>query len=234
MKFIIIGLGQFGRALALNLAKHDFEVTVIDEKEALVSELKDRVSCAYAGDASDSRLLRKLDLGEDTCVIIAVGENFERNLLISAQLIELGVKKIYARSVNELQGRVLEKIGVSNLFRVEDVAAIQLASSFINEGLMKTRKIDSTHSLADVRLPIEWIGKSLMEVELRNRYHLNLITLRRGKTTESDANDDVLARKEQPVIGTPDPSAPFQAGDVLVLFGKETDLKKFVEHFDLK
>ena len=234
MKFIIIGLGQFGRALALNLAKHDFEVTVIDEKEALVSELKDRVSCAYVGDASDSRLLRKLDLGEDTCVIIAVGENFERNLLISAQLIELGVKKIYARSVNELQGRVLEKIGVSNLFRVEDVAAKQLALRFINEGLMRMRKIDASHSLADVRLPASWVGKTLMEVGLREKYRLNMLTLRRGAAMETSADDDVLVQLEQPVIDdTPRPDMQFQEGDVLVLYGKDTDLERFVDIFEL-
>lgn len=233
MKFIIIGLGQFGRALAIYLTSNGFEVTVIDEKESLISEIKDLVDAAIVGDASDIRLLRKLDLGDDTCVIIAVGENFERNLLIAAQLKELGVKKLYARSVNELQGRVLKLIGVTELFRVEDVAAKQLAASFINEGLMKSRKIDATHSLADVRLPDSWVGKSLMEVELRNRYHLNLLTLRRGTATESDSNDDVLDRKEQPVIGTPDPSAPFQEGDVLVLFGKDADLQKFAENFDL-
>lgn len=232
MKFIIIGLGQFGRALAICLTKNGFEVTVIDEKEALISEIKDQVDAAIVGDASDIRLLNKLDLGDDTCVIIAVGENFERNLLIAAQLKDLGVKHLYARSVNELQGRVLKHIGVSELFRVEDVAAKQLALRFINEGFVLSRQIDGTHSLADVQLPAEWVGKSLKEVpELRNRYHLNLVTLRRGTATESDTNDDVLDRKLQPVIGTPDPSTPFQEGDVLVLFGKDTDLQKFADKF---
>lgn len=232
MKFIIIGLGQFGRALAIYLTKNGFEVTVIDEKESLISEIKDLVDAAIVGDASDIRLLKKLDLGDDTCVIIAVGENFERNLLIAAQLRELGVKHLYARSVNELQGRVLKLIGVSELFRVEDVAAKQLALRFINEGLMRSRQIDGTHSLADVQLPAEWVGKTLKEVpELRNRFHLNLVTLRRGTATEADSNDDVIAGKQQPVIGTPDPAAPFQEGDVLVLFGKHTDLQKFADHF---
>lgn len=233
MKFIIIGLGQFGRALAIYLTHNGFEVTVIDEKESLISEIKDHVDAAIVGDASDIRLLRKLDLGDDTCVIIAVGENFERNLLIAAQLKELGVKQLYARSINELQGRVLKLIGVSELFRVEDVAAKQLASRFINEGLMRQRKIDNTHSLADVRLPAAWVGKTLIEVELRSRYHLNLLTVRRGAAMETSTDDDVLVQMEQPVMDTPAPTMEFQEGDVLILFGKNTDLQKFVEHFDL-
>lgn len=233
MKFVIIGMGQFGRALALYLTQNGFEVTIVDEKEAVIAELKDSVVAAIVGDATDVRLLKKLDLDDDTYVILAVGEGFERNLLIAAQLNQLNVKHIYARSVNDLQGRVLKLIGVSELFRVEDVAAKQLAARFINEGLMRMRKIDATHSLADVRLPHPWIGKSLMEVGLRNKHHLNLLTVRRGAATETATGDDVLVQMEQPVIDTPEPSMLFQEGDVLVLFGKDIDLQRFVDYYNL-
>ena len=232
MKFVIIGIGQFGRALALYLAQSGFEVTIIDERESVISELKDSVAYSIVGDASDLRLLRQLDLGDDTCVIIAVGESFERSLLIAAQLKELAtVKHVYARCVNELQGRVLKAIGVSELFRVEDVAAKQLATLFVNEGLMRLRKIDATHSLAEINLPDPWIGKNLMEVELRSRYRLNLLTVRRGKASEASAADGVILQPEQPVIDTPDPTMLFQKGDVLVLFGKDSDLQNFVDYF---
>ena len=234
MKFVIIGIGQFGRALALYLTQSGFEVTIIDGRESVITELKDSVAYAIVGDATDPRLLKQLDLGEDTCVIIAVGESFERSLLIAAQIKEIGgVKHLYARSVNEMQGRVLKLIGVSELFRVEDVAAKQLATRFINEGLMRLRKIDTTHSLAEVNLPEAWVGKSLMEVELRSRYHLNLLTVRRGKPTETAETDDVILQPEQPVIDTPEPSMKFQQGDVLVLFGKDSDLQNFVDYFAL-
>lgn len=233
MKFVIIGVGQFGRALAIHLSRSGFEVSVIDQKQSIIDEIQDMVVSARAGDASDRAVFKDVDFDDETCFIIAVGENFERSILIAAQLIDMGAKHLYVRSVNELQSKVLKLIGVNDIFRVEDVAAIQLAARFINDGLIRQRRIDDTHSLADVKLPQPWVGKSLMEVELRSRYHLNLLTLRRGTATESSTNDDVLVRKEQPVIGTPDPSAPFQEGDVLVLFGKDADLQRFVENFDL-
>ncbi|MBR5895080.1 MAG: TrkA family potassium uptake protein [Akkermansia sp.] len=233
MKFVIIGLGQFGRALALHLSDSGFEVTILDQKESVVEEIKNYVADAHIGDATDIRVLRRLDLvGDDTYVIVAVGECFERNILITAQLKELGVKHLYARSVNELHGKVLKLIGISDLFRVEDVAAKQLADRFINEGLMRLRRIDATHSLADVRLPDDWIGKTLQEVNMRKQYRLNLLTVRRGKMSESTA-DDVLAQPEQPVIDTPGPDMQFQKGDVLVIFGKDDDLSGFVKKFDL-
>lgn len=233
MKFVIIGAGQFGRALALYLTQSGYEVTIIDAKESVIAELKDSVAYAMIGDATDMRVLRQLDLeGEDTYVIVAVGEVFERSILITAQLRQMGVKNLYVRSVNEIHANVLKLLGITELFRVEDVAAKQLASHFVNEGLMRSRRIDATHSLADVRLPAEWVGSTLMEVDLRKRYHLNLLTVRRGKARE-DSGEDVLAQPEQPVIDTPEPSMQFQEGDVLVLFGKDADLQSFVDHFGL-
>ena len=234
MKFVIIGIGQFGRALALHLSDLGFEVTILDERESIITELKDRVAYALVGDATDIRVLRQVDVaGEDTYVIVAVGEQFERNLLITAQLKELGVTNLLTRSVNELHGKLLKLIGVNDLIRVEEVAARQLAARFTNEGLMRLRRMDATHSLADVHLPTEWVGRKLMEVGLRSEYHLNLLTVRRGKLKENPSSDDVLSEPEQPVIDSPDASMTFQAGDVLVLFGKDGDLQRFVEKFDL-
>ena len=235
MKFVIIGIGQFGRALALHLADLGFEVTILDERESIITELKDRVTYALVGDATDIRVLRQLELvGEDTYVVVAVGEQFERNLLITAQLKELGVQNLLTRSVNELHGKLLKLIGVSDLIRVEEVAARQLAARFTNEGLMRLRRMDATHSLADVHLPTEWVGRKLLEVGLRSEYHLNLLTVRRGKVNENHAADDVLSEPEQPVIDMPDASLEFLEGDVLVLFGKDSDLQRFVEKFDLQ
>lgn len=235
MKFVIIGLGQFGKALALYLTDNGYEVTVLERQESAVDEIKNYVVDARVGDATDIRVLQRLDLvGDDTHVIVAVGENFmERSIIITAQLKEMGVKNLYARAVNDLQARVLKLIGVKDLFRVEDVAARRLADLFINEGLMRLRKIDATHSLAEVKLPEEWVGKTLMAVDMRKRHQINLLTIRRGKVTEVEESDDVLNTPEQPVIDMPEPSLVFKEGDVLVIFGKDENLQEFVKKYDL-
>lgn len=238
-KFVIIGIGHFGSILAKNLMKNGYEVIVLDESPSVIAAIKDEVSFALIGDATDIRVLDQLGLLEkDVCVIVAVGEGFERSILITAQLKQLGVKKIYARSVNHLHGNVLKLIGVRDLFRVEDVAAEQLASRFIYEGLMRLNRIDKTHALADVKLPSDWIGKRLCDVDLRVKYKLNLLTLRRPETTmneEQDVyeSDDVLAVSTLPVIDSPTPDLVFLKGDILVLFGKDENLEKFVSDFKL-
>jgi len=246
-KFVIIGMGHFGRRLSLNLMSNGYEVTVLDECPSVIDSIKDDVSYALIGDATDSRVLEQLDLLEDkVCVIVAIGEGFERSILITAQLKELGAKKIYARCVNQLHANVLKLIGVRGIFRVEDVAAEQLASRFMYEGLMSLNKIDKNHALADARLPSDWIGKRLCDVDLRSKYQLNLLTIRRSQELNSedesdddyddrndDDSDDVLATSTLPVIDFPTPDLIFLKGDVLVLFGKDENLEDFANDFKL-
>lgn len=233
MKYVIIGLGQFGRALAKYLARNGFEVSILDQKEEVVRELMDSVSYSLVGDATDIRVLRQMDV-EDSKVIVSIGEEFERSILVTAQLHELGAKQIYVRSVSALHAQVLSKVGATFLFRVEEVAAKQLAGLFINEGLTAIRSIDNSHSLAEVSLPTEWVGKTLLEVDLRKRFGLNLVTVRRGKAQTSSGDDDVITQKAQrPVLDTPTPDLVFEAQDVLVLYGKNVDLREFVSHFEL-
>ncbi|MBT9449027.1 potassium channel family protein [Akkermansia glycaniphila] len=230
MKYVIIGAGQFGRALALKLADTGNEVTVLDEKEAVVTELKDRVAYALVGDATDPRTLRQLDLtGDDLRVIVAIGEGFERSIMITGLLKEMGVKHIYARSVNTIHARILKLLGVDGQIRAEEIAAQQLADRFMNMSLLHFRKIDSSHALAEVHLPSDWIGKQLKDVDLRSKYKLNLLTVRRGVLSET--GDDVLATPNAPVIDFPEPDMVFEQDDMLVLFGLEESLKKFAEHF---
>lgn len=234
MNFVIIGIGQFGRALALNLTDLGFEVTALDIRETNITPIKDIVANPVIGDATDIRVLRQLNLTDkNTCVIVTVGEQYERNILITAQLKELGVQKMFVRSVNDLQARVLKLIGINDVFRVEEVAAKQLCSRLVNDGMVSVRKIDSTHSLAEVKLPAAWVGKKLAEVGLRQEYRLNLLTVRRGMPVEQSGSDDVLAEPESPVIDTPDGNLEFLACDILVLFGKDSDLKNFVEKYNL-
>ena len=92
-------------------------------------------------------------------------------------------------------------------------------------------KIDAQHDLGFVKIPAPWVGKRLCDVELRSKFHLNLVTVRRG-TPEEDSDEDVLDTSTRPVIGTPEPTMEFQKGDVLVLFGKEEDLKRFADYYD--
>lgn len=233
MKYAIIGMGQFGRALASDLMKAGNEVTILDKVASIVTEMKDDVSFPLIGDATDIHVLRKIDMSdEDLRVVVAIGESVEQSILITAQLKELGVKYIYARAVSNLHSRVLQLIGVDGQFRVEDMAAKQLALRFENDRLMHMRQIDKSHMLAEIPVPDIWVGKRLQDVDLRSKYKLNLLTVRRGTSETSDVqNADVLATPDTPVIDFPEPDFVFETGDILVLFGLEKSLSRFAAHF---
>lgn len=236
MKFIIIGLGQFGKALALSLAAEGHEVTVIDSSEELVTEIKDQVSYALIGDAKDPRLLRELDITDDVTVFIAIGENFESSMLITAMLQERGVQHIYVRVINKIHARLLNLMGVEGVIQPEVIAASQLARKFDNQSFLRHVEIDATHALAEIKLPDSWAGQTLMDVMLRARYKLNLLTVRRGGAAnqeQKEATSDPLALPQAPVIDFPEPSFVFEKGDLLILFGTEKALNTFVEDFQI-
>ena len=236
MKFIVIGLGQFGKALALSLAEEGHEVTVIDFSEEVVTEIKDQVAYALIGDAKDPRLLRELDITNDVTVFIAIGANFEASMLITAMLQEQGVKHIYVRVINKVHARLLNLMGVEGVIQPEIIAASQLARKFDNQSFLRHVEIDATHSLAEIKLPDSWAGQTLMDVMLRARYRLNLLTVRRGAAAVSEeeaATSDPLALPQAPVIDFPEPTFVFEKGDLLILFGTEKDLNTFVEDFQI-
>lgn len=239
MKFIVIGLGQFGKALALRLADDGHEVTVIDSSEELVSEIKDHVSYAMIADAKDIRVLRQLDIDDKVTVFVTIGENFEASMLVTALLQDLGVKHIYCRVINKVHARLLKLMKVDGAIQPELMAAQELALKFDNQSFLRRVSIDATHALAEIKLPDTWAGQTLAEVMLRARYRLNLLTVRRGDSNENNADNDdpsdidPLAVSKVPVIDFPEPNMVFEKGDKLVLFGTDKDLEIFVEDFQI-
>lgn len=233
MEFVVLGLGQFGSSLAIGLASKGYEVRALDLNMEAVTAVRPKISTAIQGDASESAALRELCVdGENVRVIVAFGASYEKSFLVVARLKEMGVTEIYVRSANALHEKVMGMIGVRGCFRVEEFAATQLADTLLCRGMTRFHRIDKTHSMADVPLPETWEGRTLMEVELRSKYRLNLVTLRRGKAQARAVGDEVVTLPEQPVIGTPTPDMPFEKGDTLVLFGKDADLKRFAEEFE--
>lgn len=233
MKFIIIGMGQFGRALALALSRRGYEITVIDNNEETIAQVKDYVTYSLVADASNPRTLKMLDLsGENLRVVVAIGESFERSILITAYLKKMGVKHIYARAVNAIHENLLSLLEVDGMIHAEDMAAEQLAFRFDNMSFLRHTSIDQSHAVAEIRLPEEWIGKKLIDVQLRENYKLNLLTVRRGEEN-TKPEKDIFALPDSPVIDFPSPEFIFEKGDLLILFGQETALASFVSHFNI-
>ncbi|MDP0501607.1 MAG: TrkA family potassium uptake protein [Verrucomicrobiota bacterium JB022] len=215
MKIAIIGIGQFGLQLALALAEDKHEVIVIDQDEKTVDSLKDKVAHAVIGDAKDIKVLDELGLTKVDRVCVTIGEDFAASLLITGHLQELGVKNIYCRSINHVHERLLRLMKVDNIIQAEALAARQLAKRMGIRGATRHFGLSNDFGIVELSVPEFLVGKRLMEADLRRRFTVNLVTVRRNRGEESA------------IIGVPPPDLMFEEGDELVVFGTDQAIREF-------
>lgn len=221
MNFVILGLGAFGTSIARELAQSGHQVMVIDNNESHLDAVKELVTLAVQGDATDRAVLLELGVATADVAIVAVGENFEASLMMTAHLQSIGVKRIYTRVFSAVQEQLLDLMGVSGKIRVEALAAEMFARHVSNRAFLRHFVVDSTHAVVELVCPTYLVGKTLVESQLRSKHGLNLVTVRRAELVDQ-LSEDV------PVIGgLPGPDFQFQSRDRLVVYGLERDIEKF-------
>jgi trk system potassium uptake protein TrkA len=226
-KFCVIGLGYFGMNLSLFLTDEGAEVLSIDKDQLRVEMLADKVSLAVQMDSTDERALVSLGIKDMDAVIVAIGEHFESSINTVAILQELGINKIYARVVSPIHERLLKLMNISELLYPEAEAAEHLANRLVIPGLLESFEISSEFGIFEINVPQKYIGQSLIDVNLRTTYKINLVTVKRINTKKSKFFKDKIDKYE--VLGVVNPDYIFQDSDILVLFGKETDFKKLIQ-----
>ncbi len=226
-KFCIIGLGYFGMNLATILSKDGAEILVIDNNPDRVDMISEQVTHAVCMDATDERALKSMGLKEMDAIIVAIGENFESSITTTALLQEIGVKKIYNRIVSPIHERLLKLMGVEELLVPEAEAAGHLASRLMLEGILSSFELNEDYGIFEIPTPAAFIGKSVMESNLRQIYNLNLVTIKRYK--KRDGLRTLGKQDELNVVGVPSPNLSIVEGDVLVVFGKEKDVQYLLE-----
>ncbi len=224
-KFCIIGLGYFGANLALDLTDEGAEVIAIDIDVDKVAPLKDKVTMAVQADAMDVKALTSLGIEDMDAVIVAIGEGFESSITTTAVLQEIGVKKIINRVISPVHERLLKLMGIKELIVPEAYAASKMAERLMIPGLIESFEITKEYGIFEVEVPNFLIGKSLTEVELRQKYDLNLVTVKRKAISKG-----IFSSKEEYIVtGVPEPTLIFADNDILVLFGKEKNFIKLLD-----
>ncbi len=221
MNFCILGLGAFGTSIAKELSLAGHQVLAVDNNEAHVDGIKELVTLAVQGDATDRELLLELGVEKYDAAIVAVGENFEASLMMTAHLKQIGVKNVFTRVFHEVQEQLLDLMQVTGKVRVEALAAESFARCLSNSAFLRHFVVDRTHAVVELICPQALVGKTLLESEMRTKYQVNLVTVRRKR-------EGSFAPGEIPVIdGLPGPDFVFQEGDRLVVYGLERDIGKF-------
>ena len=209
--FAVIGLGQFGRTLARELANSDCDVLAIDDKDENIQEIAEKVTYAVRADVREPGVLKSLGVQNVDVAIIAVAENMEASITATMQAKELGVPLVLAKAVNSLHGRILEKIGADQVIYPERSMGVRVARNLTAGGFEDIFELSAEFSMAEFRLPTEWAGKSLSEIRTREKYHINVVAVKHGDTVNVNLN----------------PTKKLEAGCILVAVGKNEDLNQF-------
>lgn len=211
--FAVIGLGRFGSATAETLANLGQEVIGIDSSEEEVRQLSDVISLAVQLDATDEKALRSVGVHDADVAIVSIGANIEASLLIVMMVKELGVQTIIAKATTALHGRILERLGVSRVVFPEREMAHRVAHSLVVPNVLDYIELSSDYSIIEVPVPATFVGNTLRELELRSKYGLTLIAIKRRD-----------ARGAEQTNIAPSPDDVLQQDDVLALLGSHARL----------
>lgn len=208
-EFAVFGLGEFGRSVALTLARNGCQVLAVDKVVEKVQDIADYVTHAFRADVADPEALRSLGLNNLDGVVIAIGENLEASIMATIVTKECGVPYVLAKAHNDIHGMVLERVGADKVIFPERAMGYRTARNLISGNFIDTMELSTSFSMVEIATPRDWIGKTLRELNLRS---LGL---------------NVIARKEgEAIITHLDPDRPSVEEDTYIILGENEALEK--------
>ncbi len=207
---LLIGLGRFGRHIAAELNEMGHEVMAVDKREERVNGVLPIVSSAVIGDATNIEFLKTLGVQNFDVCIVAVGSDFQGSLETTSLLKEMGAKLVVSRASADRQASLLKKIGADEIVYPEKQLASWTAIRYTSDHIFGYIELDKDYSIYEVAVPEEWLGKTVGETDMRKKYSINLLGIRKDG-------------KMNPVIS---PDTVIEEGATLLALGKYKDLQK--------
>ena len=207
--YAVLGLGSFGTSVARTLMEMGMEVLAADRRKDLVAAVAPDVTYAVQVDVTNEKALCSIGLERMDGAIIAIGENLEASVMATILVKEMGVPFVVAKAETEMQKNILEKVGADKVVFPEKEMGIRLGRN-IAGNFLDNFNLSPEVSMLEIPVKEEWIGKTLKELDFRNRYHLNIVAFRRFEELDSFPHpDDIL-----------------QEGDIILAMGNNKDLSR--------
>ena len=220
-RFAVIGLGRFGQKLAIALAMSGAEVIAIDRNREEIELIRDQVSLAVRLDSTDEDALKAQGVDKVDVAIIGIGqEGFESAILTVVNLRQMGVKKILARAESLVSGEVFSKVGATEVIYPEIESAQRWAYKLIAPHIGEKIDFAPGYSLARVKAPASFDGKTVMDLQLRQKFKVNLVAIKRGEHSNKKKAESAK------IINVPMPSTVVHENDILMVAGSDADLAK--------
>ncbi len=210
---VVIGCGRYGSSLAQTLSGYGAEVLVIDSDKYKIQEITPFVTKAVVADATDEMVLRDLGINNMDVVVVAIGSNIEASIMTTLLAKDMEAKYVICKASNNKHAKVLEKIGADKIVFPEKDMAIKTAKTLISPDFMELIELEKDYNIAETKIPVSWIGKSIIELDLRRKYSINVIgILRNGKLTVNI-----------------DPNIPLEEDQRMFVVGKMEDIMNISE-----
>ena len=208
---LLIGMGKFGRTLGQKLLNMGNEVMIVDKDESVINALAPRYTNALIANCMNEDSLRAMDIPSFDVCIVAMGDEFQSSLEITANLKDLGAKRVISKAETEIQKKFLMRVGADEVIYPDVDIAEKLAVRLNSSNVINFIDLDAEYSIFEIALPEKWRGRKLIDINPRSKYGMNILTVKKGTN----------------IISSLDGNYVFEEGDQLVVVGNTEQILKF-------
>ena len=209
--YAVFGLGRYGMAVAKELVENGMEVIAVDNRQDVVNEASAYIPVCKCADITDSEVIEQLGVSEIDVVIICMASNLEGSVMAITLCKEVGVKYVIAKCANEMHQKILLRVGADKVVFPEKESGVRLAKNLLSSGFIDMLSLSDEVSIVEISVKDEWVGKNLIELNLRKKYGFNVIAIKKGEEVIVNINPEEILDKNI----------------ILVVIGNTVKLSKF-------
>ena len=197
---LLIGLGRFGKQLAVKLSELGHEVMAVDRDEDKINEVIDIVTNAQIGDSTNVDFLRTLGINNFDVIFVAIANDFQSSLETTSLIKELGGKKVIARAERDVQAKFLLRNGADDVVYPEKQVANWAAMRYVSNHVLDYVELDKHHAIFEVEMPASWVGKTIAQIDIRKKYDIVIVAIKEEGQAKYVIGPDTILKEEQTLL----------------------------------
>ena len=198
--YAVFGLGRYGTAVAKELVENGMEVIAIDSEQKIVNDAAAYLPVCKCADVTDAEVISRLGIGNIDTVIVCMASNLEASVMAVTLCKEAGVKTVIAKCSNEMQQKILLRVGADQVVFPENESGIRLAKNLLSSGFIDMISLSKDVSIVEIDVKKEWCGKNLIELNLRKKYGFNIVAIKKGENINANITPEQVLDDETTLI----------------------------------
>ncbi len=198
--YAVFGLGRYGLAVARELIENGMEVIAVDAEQKIVNDAAAYLPVCKCADVTDAEVISRLAIGNVDTVIVCMASNLEASVMAVTLCKEAGVKNVIAKCANEIHQKILQRVGADKVVFPENESGIRLAKNLLSSGFIDMISLSKDVSMIEIDVKDEWLGKNLIELNLRKKYGFNVVALKKAEEVNVNVNPEQVLDKDTTLI----------------------------------